>query len=142
MAFVIAFYLAFAVLAALALWRAALPERLAVALFAAAALLSYLSLPTIRADAPQVLIRLLLIDLAVLAGLVALAIRHGRRWCIIAAAFQIVSTLAHFGRVIDPAMDLDVYAIMESASSIPQLVLLAAAIWRHPRRPRRSLPES
>lgn len=135
MAFVIAFYALLAALVAVALRRAQTAERLVTGLFVAAAFLSFLSLPARPAEAPTVLIQLLLIDLAVTAGLAWVAHRHGRKWCILAAAFQIISTLAHFGRMMDPTMDLNVYAVMEGASSIPQIILLAIAIWRHPRAP-------
>jgi hypothetical protein len=141
-AFVVAFYAVLLALAAVALWRAQTPERLVIALFVAAAVLSYFSLPARHADAPTVLVRLLLIDTVVTGMLAWIAIRYGRKWCIVAAALQIISTLSHLGRMIDPTMNLDVYGIMESASSIPQVLLLAAAIWRHPRVRARSLPPS
>lgn len=133
MAVVVAFYLLFAMLAVAALWRAQTAERLVIALFVAAAILSVLSQPSHSSHVPTVLIRLLLIDIGVIVGLAWVAINHGRKWCILAAALQIVSTLSHLGRLIDPTMDLNVYGIMESASSFPQLLLLAVAIWRHPR---------
>ncbi len=130
---VIAFYLALVAVGAFALWRAQLPERRVIALFLIAAFLSYWSQPDDLGTVPRVLLALLVIDLAVTIGLAWIGIRHRRTWCLVAAALQIVSTLAHVGRMIDPVMDLNVYAIMEGASSIPQLILLAVAIWRHPR---------
>ncbi len=130
----IAFYLVLLAVGALALWRAQLPERLVIALFVSAAFLSYGSQPADLGAVPRVLVALLVIDLAVTIGLAWIGLRYRRTWCLVAAALQIVSTLAHVGRVIDPTMDLNVYAIMEGASSIPQLIQLAVAIWRHPRR--------
>lgn len=130
---VVTFYLALVAIGAFALWRAQAPERLVILLFVSAAILSTLSQPALGADAPRVLVGLLLIDVGVAVALAGVAIRFGRTWCIFAAALQIVSTLSHFGRLIDPTMDINVYAVMESASSYPQLLLLLIAIVRHPR---------
>lgn len=120
------------ILALAAFLRGVRPEQEAILLFLTAAILSTILHPSSE-DAPLVSISLLVIDVGVLLGLAAIALRHWRKWAMIAAALQVISTLAHFGRVIDPTFDLTAYAIMESFSSVPQLILLAVAIWRHRR---------
>lgn len=130
-------YLLLVLLLGLAFRRAQLPERITIVLFAGAATLSNIVEPH-RLRTPQIVVPLLLIDFAVLIGLAFIALGYRRRWAMVATALQLISTLAHFGRVLDPKFDVTAYAVMESASSIPQVILLLNAIWRHPKRPQQS----
>ena len=106
------------------------PERSVAGLYVAAAAASFL--PATRS--PQGWLHfetwLLLVDAALLGALCLLVVRYGRRWIVLAASFQTISTLAHLARLMDPGFGGPAYALMEGISSYPTVLILAAAVWR------------
>ncbi|HEY0112191.1 MAG TPA: hypothetical protein VGB59_03455 [Allosphingosinicella sp.] len=67
----------------------------------------------------------LLVDLAALAAFVTLALRTDRTWTLWLAAFQLVGTLAHLTRVIDPEMMRTGYGFLLVVWSYPMLLTIA-----------------
>jgi hypothetical protein len=76
----------------------------------------------------------LVVDGALLIALGWLAIMSGRWWLICATAFQLIATLGHLGKLVNPDMSRTAYGLMESASSYPTLITLAIGIYQYRRR--------
>lgn len=109
-----------------ALWKGGRPERLvAVALFAAwlASLAVFMSpwLP------PHV--GVWLVDLLLLAVLVAVALRTDRYWPIFVAGFHLLTVLTHAARAIDPKAGAWAYATASVIFSYLMLYALAFGTW-------------
>lgn len=79
----------------------------------------------------------LAIDGVLLCALVGFAMRTGRSWIVMSAAFQLISTLAHFAKWTGADMRTLGYSLMEGASSYPTVLLLMWGVWEH-RRARRN----
>jgi hypothetical protein len=76
----------------------------------------------------------LLVDAALLAALVALALRANRYWPIWVTAMHAGTLAVHLAKFANPSLDWPLYSFAASVSSIPiQLILLWATI-RHRRR--------
>ncbi len=72
-----------------------------------------------------------LIDVILLAALVALALKADRRWPILLAALHGVTVLGHLGKFLNPHLWRLGYAVMIAVPTLPGLVVLAAGTWRH-----------
>lgn len=108
-------------------------ERIVAALYVAALTASKLLKSEPAHDFFNVEAGLVVTDTALLAALIAVAARYGRTWVILTAAFQLLSTLAHFARLIRADLTPLAYSLMESASSYPALILLAVGTIAHRR---------
>jgi len=108
-------------------------ERLVAGCYVAALAASKLLKSAPQHDFFKVEAGLVVADAALLAALIAVAARYGRSWVILVAAFQLLSTLAHFARLIRADLTPLAYSLMESASSYPALILLAVGIVSHHR---------
>ena len=72
---------------------------------------------------------ILVIDLALLAYLMTLALRSDRFWPLWAAAFQIVGTTVHLARMVDTEVWPFVYGTAQIFWSYPVLIALATGTW-------------
>lgn len=108
-------------------------ERLVAALYVMALIASKLVKSAPNRDFISFETGLLIVDAALLAGLIAVAARYGRSWVNVVASFQVLSTLAHFARLIRADLTPLAYSLMESGSSYPALILLGMGILSHRR---------
>ncbi len=77
----------------------------------------------------------LLIDCAVLAIFVLIALRSDRFWPLWVAGLQLVTSFAHFLKAMDPGLVPQAYGAALRFWSYPILLIVAVAIWRSSRRP-------
>lgn len=109
-----------------ALWKGRLDERMTAAALLMAALLS----PMVETRAfavPEV--GVLVIDAVLLIFLVGLALVSDRFWPMWAAAFQIVGTLTHLARFVDPSIWPTAYMTAEAFWAYPVLAALGVGTW-------------
>ena len=110
------------------------PERLAgIVLMAAAVATHFLYLQ----DAIPYLsihVGVVAVDLCLLAVLVVLALYADRFWPIWMAALQMLGTIAHLAKAIEPGVVSTAYAVLVVVWSYPMLLILAAATLRHRQR--------
>ena len=76
----------------------------------------------------------LLVDAAVLAAFVAVALCSDRFWPLWVAGLQLVTSFAHFLKAIDPGLVPQAYGAAVRIWSYPILIILAVATWRARRR--------
>lgn len=77
---------------------------------------------------------ILIVDGTLLVVLAAITIRTGKGWLIWATAFQLIATLGHLGKLLNPELSRMGYSLMETASSHPTQIALAIGIYLHRRR--------
>ncbi len=116
-----------------AILRGGMPEKIAGWLLMAAAGLTLLT-GWRQAMFQQVEIGLFIIDLALLAGLVVIALKADRFWPLVLAALQLDNTAAHILKLFDPDLIGITYALMLAMWSYPMQLILAVATLRHRRR--------
>ncbi|MDB5708663.1 MAG: hypothetical protein JWL96_733 [Sphingomonas bacterium] len=116
-----------------AILRGGMPERLTGWLFMAAAGLT-LATGWRTAMFQEVEISLFSIDLALLAGLVIIALKADRLWPMFLAALQLDSAAIHVLKLFDADMIRITYALMVAIWSYPMLLILAIGTLRHRRR--------
>jgi hypothetical protein len=119
-----------------ALWRGGMPERLTAWMMALAAILTSILAYELRISFSQVSVVIVLIDVALLIGLVLLALRADRFWPIWVAALQLLSIGIHVTRGLDPTILPMVYNRTLGKVAYPMMVLLVIGTFRHQRRAR------
>ena len=78
----------------------------------------------------------LLVDAALLAALVAIALRANRYWPLWVSAMHASALAVHFAKLANPSLVWPLYSFAASASSIPIQIILLWATIRHQRRRR------
>jgi hypothetical protein len=131
---VIVFFSVFLLCCGYALWRGGVPERIGAGVFIAGMLFSRLSASSARPSFTSVEAGILIVDAAMLAAFLVLALTSRRFWPLWMTAFQLVQVAGHVARFANPDMMRWVYAIAQGIWSYPMLALLAGATWRHQRR--------
>lgn len=126
---------AFAICAsAYAFFKGGAPERIA----GAALLLATMVTRLVRDHGPasyiQPQVGVLVVDLALLMGLLALALYADRFWPFWIVAFHALGTTAHLVKAIDPSVLRLAYAILVQAWAYPITAILIVATMRHRRR--------
>jgi hypothetical protein len=117
-----------------AVWRGGKPERfVAIAMFAAAfaTLIAYAPLSRRFAGAE---VGVLLVDIALFAGLTGIALNANRYWPMAVASLQLASLIVHLGKLLDLTMGGWAYALLLKLWSYPMLLTLVVATMRHRRR--------
>lgn len=132
----IAFYYCLVALALFAAYRHGDREtRLAAGICLVASLLSTVFMRFNQ----QIALNVALIDLAVLAGFVALALRTRRFWPLWVAGLQLTTVLGHALRLLQPSLLNIAYAAAMRFWAYPILIILVVAAWRtkryQPQRP-------
>ena len=107
-----------------ALWRGGSSERVAAAAMAAAWIIT----PLVSSKAQQAgaQIGVLIVDLALLAVLLAIALSSRRWWPMWATAFQAISTLMHLSAAIDLKVDPRAYFVGLNVNSY---LTMGALLW-------------
>jgi hypothetical protein len=82
---------------------------------------------------------LVLIDLAVLATFVFVALRSSSFWPLWVAGLQLTSSMAHLMKAVDFQLLPEAYGAAAALWSYPILIILAVGTWRHHRRMQRGL---
>jgi hypothetical protein len=118
-----------------AILRGGGPERLAAATLLVGVGASA-TVGTIRMEGGflAVPIRLLMIDLFVLAAFIVIAVRANRIWTIPFAACQLLTVMAHLMRLVSPKIIPLSYAFLTVIWSWPMIAVLAYGTWAHMRR--------
>jgi hypothetical protein len=77
----------------------------------------------------------LLVDLAVLAAFIAVALQSDRFWPLWVAGLQLTTSVAHFLKALDPHLIPQAYGLAVRFWGYPILIILAIGAWRnHERR--------
>jgi len=76
----------------------------------------------------------LIVDLTVLAGFIAVALRSDRFWPLWMAGVQTTTVMGHVIKQADPLLMPSAYAASLSFWAYWTLAILAAGVWRHSRR--------
>jgi len=117
-----------------ALWRGHRDERIVAVVCLAATVVSRLTNAPVSVRYTGVETSLLLIDLAVLATFVFVALRSRRFWPLWVAGLQLTSSTAHLMKAIDQHLLPIAYGAAVALWSYPILIILAVATWRGQRR--------
>lgn len=112
-----------------ALWRGGPSERAAGAAIYVGWLASIAVMDRSPAGAQNTQWAILVVDILLLAFLVALALRSHRFWPMAAAGFHFLTIATHGIRVIDPTFDLWVYITAEIVWGYLMLAALAFGVW-------------
>ena len=104
--------------------RGGAPERVVAAAFIAAAIASFIASPLAKGGYDDTEFGLLLIDAALLAVLVAVALWANRFWPIWIAAFQLFALLVHVTMLYEQDILPLVYFVVISRIAYPMLLLL------------------
>lgn len=114
--------------------RGGAPERIGMAIFAAGSILTFVavSAPPIRFKGVEV--GVLIVDVCVFAGFVALALRANRFWPIWVSALLGLGVLGSLAMLLHPRVIPWAYAVVLSIWSYPILLLVAIGTHCHRRR--------
>ena len=119
-----------------ALWRGRSDERIVALVCLVATLASRLAFTPLNVRYTSIETGLLLIDLAVLAAFVFVALRSPRFWPLWVAGLQLTTSMAHLMKAIDQTLLPMAYGAAIALWSYPILIILAIGTWRGHRRPR------
>jgi hypothetical protein len=78
----------------------------------------------------------LLVDIAILAAFVAVALQSDRFWPLWVAGLQLTTSVAHFLKALDPHLIPQAYGLAVRFWGYPILIILAIGAWRNHRRRR------
>ena len=128
------FRIFFAVVALYALLRGRRDERQVGIIMVAALLATELVLPPQPERFDTVEKNLLLVDLAVFAGFLWVALRSDRFWPMWIAGLQLTMLLGHALKIMDADLFSKAYAAALLFWAYPEVVILAIGTWRNQRR--------
>jgi hypothetical protein len=119
---------------AYALVRGGAPERIVAVLM----LVAYATSVLVQSQFPVrfhgVELGIFIVDCAMLAALLAVALRAERFWPIWMTGLQAVAVAAHLAKMVNPLVIPWAYAAMLAFWSHPMMLLLILGTWRHRRR--------
>ena len=124
---------------AYALWRGRSDERLAASVCVLATIATRFAISPLTERYTGVEVGLLIIDGAVLAAFVAIALRSKRFWPLWVAGLQLTSSLSHLMKVVEFDLLPRAYAAAAIFWSYPILLIIIAGTWRTHQRSRREL---
>lgn len=114
-----------------ALIRGGAPEKIVAALYLFAYALTVVAARIAGDMYAKVIGSILIVDIALVVGLIILSLYANRYWTMWAASFQIVAIFAHFAKLILPGVLSGAYAVTLLVWSYAALPLLMAATYRH-----------
>jgi nicotinamide riboside transporter PnuC len=120
-----------------ALLRGKRDERQVGLIFVIGVIATELVLPPARERFASVETRLMVVDLAVFAGFLWVALRSERFWPLWMAGLQLTAILGHVLKAIDVELFARAYAAALVFWAYPMLLVLAVGTWRNERRTRR-----
>lgn len=115
-------------------WRGGGDERIVAATCLAGTAATMLAISPLHQRYAGVEQGLLFVDLAVLAGFVAVALKSNRFWPLWVAGLQLTTSVGHLLKGIDHELLPRAYGAALQFWSYPILVILAAGTYRHHRR--------
>ena len=122
-----------------ALWRGRSDERTAAGVCLLATLATQFVMPPPSQRYHFVDVELVLIDIAVLAAFVAVAVRSERFWPLWIAGLQLTISISHVLKTIDQALIPTAYAAAAVFWSYPILIIILVGTWRGHQRRKRTL---
>ena len=131
------FRILLALVALYALLRGKRDEQQVGIIFVVGVVASELALSPIHERYAGVETNLLLVDLAVLAGFLWVALRSDRFWPLWMAGLQLTAILGHLLKVVEVELFARAYAAALFFWAWPMLMILAAGTWRTHRRSQR-----
>jgi len=117
-----------------AILRGGAPERITGWLLLAATVLTPLAAHGLSMRYVQAEVGIFVVDLALLAALVVVALKADRFWPLVLAAMQLDTTAVHILKMVDADLIRITYALMIAMWSYPMQIILAVATVRHRRR--------
>ena len=125
---------------AYAMWRGRSDERIAAGVCLLATFATRFAISPLTERYTGVEVGLLLIDGAVLAVFVAIALRSKRFWPLWIAGLQLTSSMSHLMKVVEVDLLPRAYAAAAVFWSYPILLIIIVGTWRTHRRSLRELP--
>ena len=113
-----------------ALWRGRGDEKAAATVCVAATIATRFAISPLTERFTDLEIGLLLIDLAVLAAFVAIALRSPRFWPLWIAGLQLTNSLSHLMKVLNLDLIPQAYAAAAIFWSYPILLIIIVGTWR------------
>lgn len=123
-----------------AVWRGRSDERIAASVCLLASIATRFAISPLSERYTGVEIGLLLIDGAVLAAFIAIALRSKRFWPLWIAGLQLTSSLSHLMKVVEFDLLPRAYAAAAVFWSYPILLIIIIGTWRTHQRSLRELP--
>jgi hypothetical protein len=120
-------------------WRGGSDERIVAAACLSGTVATLLVVSPLRERYSGVEEGLLLVDLAVLAGFVTVALRSNRFWPLWVAGLQLTTSLGHILKGIDQDLLPQAYGVALQFWSYPILLILAVGTFRNHRRMHRKV---
>lgn len=121
-----------------ALLKGGAPERIGTTLVLVGSLLTLAAISSQAGSYSSVETGVFIVDLATLLAFLALAIRAQRFWPLWIAALQLIGTLGHIVKLVDPHLIPKAYAFAAIVWSYPMLLILALGTFNHQRRLKRN----
>lgn len=113
-----------------ALWRGRRDERIAAIVCLLATVATRLAISPLSVRYTDLEIGLLLIDAAVLAAFIAIALRSQRFWPLWVAGLQLTNSMAHLMKVVEFDLVPKAYAAAAMFWSYPILLIILVGTWR------------
>src|SRR3569623_2118754 len=130
------FFLSLVLVLGYTLWRGGGPERSVAVLLLLAAAATILARP-VGPNFIDVEIGVLLVDIVLFLGLLAVAIQAERFWPLWMTALQGIVVAGHGAKAVNPHVVPWAYGALLAFWAYPMLALLAVATWRHRQRLKR-----
>ncbi|HEX6071759.1 MAG TPA: hypothetical protein VFY95_01965 [Sphingomicrobium sp.] len=125
-----------------ALWRGRSDERLVALVCVGATVATRFAISPMSVRYTDVETGLLIIDLAVLAGFIAIALRSHRFWPLWVAGLQLTNSMAHLMKAVEVDLMPFAYGAAAALWSYPILMILAVGTWRGQARERGGATEA
>lgn len=135
-----AFRILLILVAAYAFWRGRRDERQVGLILVLGVIATELVLPPVRERFAAVETNLMLVDIAVFAGFLWVALRSDRFWPLWIAGLQLTAILGHLLKTVDSDLFSRAYAAALVFWAYPMLLILAVGTWRGERRMIRNRP--
>lgn len=117
-----------------AMWRGRREERTVASICLVATVASLWALPPIAQRYVGLEMGVLIVDVAVMIGFLAVALRSDRFWPLWVAGFHLTGGLAHLFKEIDVGLMPQAYAAAARFWAYPILIVLVIGTWRAHRR--------
>ncbi|HEX8256595.1 MAG TPA: hypothetical protein VF589_03110 [Allosphingosinicella sp.] len=126
------FFCLFAIVA-YALWRGGKWEKLGALTLLAGSILTLIAVSAASRRFADVETGILLVDAAVLAAFLAIALRSDRYWPLWTAALQLIGLLGHFAKLADLEMPRNGYGFLQAFWSYPMMLTILIGTWNQHR---------